>query len=544
MQSFRNRLLIERDSKQRRVMSNFGLTFRNSKWASYTQNNLNSRLGSTWRANTPVTVVLLFSTFTIILMQTLTNTGVTEYTFIGSLLDSIVEASLTSVEHFAIVFFITSSTLINTLYTKTFTMLFNTESKPNNSNTINPTLDYVRSSKEVSKLLFTAKLKSLNTASTSQTMSNIFAPQEVTLEILNTSLTAHQLYKAVGYCTDTNLQPNTVTKLCNKPLLLTKSSLLANRWSLSTLNNEAVSRNVSTCTGLYSMNNYSFRQLTKLSTSQPELRNLSTLYSNYINIARTDRWLYRYSMLHRKSLRKAHDLTLAKRLTSLGFFSESLASNNLWASIFIENTSNLQSTLSNLYTSLYGNIWQGNTLGYHNESSTNSNPLTSLEFFETSYFWVLKRFYVTNNLNTHTTSSNIQPNMTTNLTKLHVTTNLQTQQSKLLRLNLEDKIIFLTSTYVKSDSRNDVLCAETTQFSRDLVTTYLENGVLENDNLDIMVWVHDDKLSNNFSYNFFNYNQYSNNPTTQLNTTFLNNNNITGLQCSTLQTYLNFTKIV
>tara|TARA_B110000046_G_scaffold184708_1_gene223943 strand:+ start:551 stop:1039 length:489 start_codon:yes stop_codon:yes gene_type:complete len=162
-------------------------------------------------------------------MQTLTNTGVTEYTFIGSLLDSIVEASLTSVEHFAIVFFITSSTLINTLYTKTFTMLFNTESKPNNSNTINPTLDYVRSSKEVSKLLFTAKLKSLNTASTSQTMSNIFAPQEVTLEILNTSLTAHQLYKAVGYCTDTNLQPNTVTKLCNKPLLLTKSSLLANR---------------------------------------------------------------------------------------------------------------------------------------------------------------------------------------------------------------------------------------------------------------------------------------------------------------------------
>jgi hypothetical protein len=29
---FKNRLFIERDSKHRRVLSNFGLSFRNSKW--------------------------------------------------------------------------------------------------------------------------------------------------------------------------------------------------------------------------------------------------------------------------------------------------------------------------------------------------------------------------------------------------------------------------------------------------------------------------------------------------------------------------------
>ena len=32
---FKNRLFVERDSKHRRIMSNFGLTFRNSKWSEY-----------------------------------------------------------------------------------------------------------------------------------------------------------------------------------------------------------------------------------------------------------------------------------------------------------------------------------------------------------------------------------------------------------------------------------------------------------------------------------------------------------------------------
>lgn len=37
---FKNRLFIERDSKHRRIFSNFGLTFRNSKWSNYSLYNI------------------------------------------------------------------------------------------------------------------------------------------------------------------------------------------------------------------------------------------------------------------------------------------------------------------------------------------------------------------------------------------------------------------------------------------------------------------------------------------------------------------------
>ncbi len=37
---FKNRLFIERDSKHRRILSNFGLSFRNSKWSNYESYNI------------------------------------------------------------------------------------------------------------------------------------------------------------------------------------------------------------------------------------------------------------------------------------------------------------------------------------------------------------------------------------------------------------------------------------------------------------------------------------------------------------------------
>nr|AEV66645.1 ccmF_ii [Oxytricha trifallax] len=37
---FKNRLFIERDSKHRKIMNNFGLVFRNSKWSDYANNNV------------------------------------------------------------------------------------------------------------------------------------------------------------------------------------------------------------------------------------------------------------------------------------------------------------------------------------------------------------------------------------------------------------------------------------------------------------------------------------------------------------------------
>jgi hypothetical protein len=58
---FLNRLYVERDSKHRRVTSNLGLTFRNSKWSSYARVNIN--IGS---QNSYVTFLSKFITFLIL----------------------------------------------------------------------------------------------------------------------------------------------------------------------------------------------------------------------------------------------------------------------------------------------------------------------------------------------------------------------------------------------------------------------------------------------------------------------------------------------
>ena len=46
--SFKNRLYIERDSKTRRITSNLGLTFRNSKWTNYNRTDINLNIKFSW----------------------------------------------------------------------------------------------------------------------------------------------------------------------------------------------------------------------------------------------------------------------------------------------------------------------------------------------------------------------------------------------------------------------------------------------------------------------------------------------------------------
>jgi hypothetical protein len=159
------------------------------------------------KVGTPLTIIGLLSLVIVFLTQSTTFSGVFEYTFVGSLVDSMVESLFNSIEHFAIVFFITSSTLINMMYTKIFTTLFATKIKPL-SNEVNNNFNSpsVNSSKEVSKLLFTAKLKNFNITNNSDAMVNIFGYQSQNSTSVKTSVITRQLYKAVGECVDAEVQ--------------------------------------------------------------------------------------------------------------------------------------------------------------------------------------------------------------------------------------------------------------------------------------------------------------------------------------------------
>ena len=111
-----------------------------------------------WKVNTPVSVFLLTVVVLLTLTQILTTQGVLEYTFIGSIIDSMFESILTSIEHFAIVFFITTSTLVNTLYYKVLTAIFNVnEGVGIRVLTNTKSLDSKVTSKDAAQIFFTAK---------------------------------------------------------------------------------------------------------------------------------------------------------------------------------------------------------------------------------------------------------------------------------------------------------------------------------------------------------------------------------------------------
>lgn len=107
------------------------------------------------------------------------------------------------------------------------------------------------------------------------------------------------------------------------------------------------------------------------------------------SIARWHRWVYRYNLLHRGSVAAAHNLTMSKKLLSSGYFDSSLQSRNLWASGFFAKSQQrpVKRLVPKTMRALYGDVLTGSSTAFSN-----------LNFYEESYFWNLKRFYMLNNL--------------------------------------------------------------------------------------------------------------------------------------------------
>ena len=59
--NFKNRLFIERDNKQRRILTNLGLTFRNSKWVQYARANVSLDSITTSLINFRTALIILIS---------------------------------------------------------------------------------------------------------------------------------------------------------------------------------------------------------------------------------------------------------------------------------------------------------------------------------------------------------------------------------------------------------------------------------------------------------------------------------------------------
>lgn len=529
-------------------MSNFGLTFRNSKWSDYAIKNvtLNSRV-SFFR--------LIFNAFMIIVMITLAI-SITYYynpqlqfneltyqfwSFFDETLYLI--GFLLWVISYSFVF------VSKIIHDKIFNFFYQTsnisDSQKINTSSIPLTNVKYKPSQHMYSPLFLSWLN--NTTTNELTSSSIEELAKSNTELHNWNI-YQQVFKTL-YLASYNLSNinntininninskdvytiNNFVNQFNTSLLIDESKPNTpnnyfvtdsnNIWNLNTFSSELNKYNnlVLAKTGSFYLNDLSFNKINQLVTSSPELASLTSSMLNQTKVIKWNRWLYRYNVLHRKTVKNSHKLTMVKKLITTGFYDSSLTSNNIWASDFFSKNNQSTGLIHSQFNTLYKNTFNNNNKDstVFNSISLNSmtTPINMLQFYEKSYFWFIKRFYLFNTLDTNNISSDVIKSKPTLITS---TVDQKQQSSNLFNLILNGMLRSnsLTNsslnptylnTYISSLKKPNQLNVSN---DKDVSILITELDLLNTDNLELLLNLNNNITSLDNNVSFFNLNNYHN----------------------------------
>ena len=414
---FMNRLFVERDSKHRRVTSNLGLTFRNSKWSSYARVNINIQSQSSYfkflySTTSFILLLIVLAKFTSYYDITILFTPV--YTLVWFLFDGdlylkavfasslLCTLQLTASSLYAKLFqavtIPSQDTTLESQYTlpkrlhKPLLYLWSSQAS-DGASVFNTTVtsESSNSSLLLLKHLYSAvhllKIQSQSYYSLSSTLNNLEQPTSNLTTLESYNLRDRHLTLGLEY-----MLMNSYSKGS------TNSHTELTAWSLPSIHNELTGFNLELNfrEGPFYLTDISTSKLNSLSLNFGELTPLKSSVENQLKLIRWNRWLYKFNLLHRKSLRSASNLTFAKRLISSGFHKSSNTSSNLWSSSIFENSSNTMLNVAAVTNSVYASQNKQSWLPYSNSQSN-----ASLGFYEESYHWFIKRFYLFNSLPTN-----------------------------------------------------------------------------------------------------------------------------------------------
>jgi hypothetical protein len=243
--------------------------------------------------------------------------------------------------------------------------------------------------------------------------------------------------------------------------------------------------------------------------------------SDHINSAKWNRWLYRYSILHRKILKNSHKLTLSKRLINSGFYNKGLFDKNIWASENLSKYSNTPDLFNSFFNVYYNSFFEthnnwASTPFYILNQSSNFTNLTSLNFYENSFFWFLKRYYLFNTIPTNTIKSKLKNAAETSLSALDDKRDgsflkYYATLSYLLKSQYVNLAQFshFNNTTILFDVNDETSCKSNKNFShfllKDIYISFFDNDVLNRENLNILYWVTSAPISESFNLSFFDY---------------------------------------
>lgn len=576
---FKNRLFVERDSKHRRIMSNFGLTFRNSKWSDYAIKNITDNSITSFAR-----LVRNFITLVILIALLFSHSYYYNYSLIYNNIAYLLWSFLEDTNYFLAYSFwsltFTVSFFIHTIYNSVFSTLYDIDKSTNMLKSTPVLNEFLNKSykapKDLRSPIFVAFLTNSNNYTNQNTLlENLFHTEtpnhfwnDFNKSFKNLYSTSYNLsnFKTTFYFNSTSSVHPTLDLLMSDNLsVLNNDSCICNNtpsnrttdtnksWNLYSFYAETNKYNnlITGKKNLFYLNNLNFNTLSNLSSNGSELLNLSQSLIDQTKVIKWNRWLYRYNILHRKTIKNSHKLTMVKKLISTGFYDTSLMSNNVWASSFFSKTSKsllhkptldlLHSQFNLLYKDTFTNKQPlSNNFNELNLTSPN-NPLNMLSYFEKSYFWFVKRFYLFNTLNTNSIASGVTLNQS--LLMLNNEENLGNTYNKhfLILSNLVKSPQLTNGTlnpnYFLTNFTNST-SLQTNLNSKDLTLVVNDLDTFNVDNLEILSNISNLNSTIGTDLVFFNFNLYSNKPlNTKLN--FINSTNHTKVNTHLTTTFLN-----
>lgn len=184
-------------------------------------------------------------------------------------------------------------------------------------------------------------------------------------------------------------------------------------------------------------------------TGTPELLTQNRALQLRTAIINSLRWTYKYNTLHRRSIHNAYKLTNVKRLFSLGYFDFKITGSNVWFSDQYGRDLNkgkphqgstsadvLSSSLRLLYNPSLSHL-KSNQLFTSLTAEVSTDAFQRLAFYESSFYFFLKRSYLFTTLDSHSLS--LLPLKGDNRSQgVLNTTNLINLQQALVTMPLQD----------------------------------------------------------------------------------------------------------
>jgi len=440
---FKNRLFVERDSKSRRVTSNLGLTYRNSKWTNYTRTDIPTNAKHSYiNYCKTLFVTILFITICLSYTKFYTTTVMLNDTlfFFWWLKD-------TTFYYFFTIFSvwtILSTTLLEKVFSYFFIVKEETEETfvtPSNKLTTTLTTYKLGDYKHIYYNWLTNSLNSSEFTRAEEDLVMLFEEGQTNSRLIPQLTLLTKTFEASSVLRRSALlcSPDDVLKSDFKanslnPLSLERLKSLELNYYLNSRNQEfttSVNSNFSTSlkflnsaskwnfnsivqanenstnllhnsNGSFFITGWNFAKYNNVWVNQPNTYTLYESLENQLNSLKVSKFLYHYSYLHRNILKNSHKLTMVKKLMSSGFYDTKLISNNMWASDVFSKLANPDNVLNSELNLIYGNFFKTKFFNKHLLSNysinTSINSLNLLSFYEKSYFFTLKRLHNFNSL--------------------------------------------------------------------------------------------------------------------------------------------------